>query len=247
MSSGDHFHLPASAMMRASVRRAGFSPPAAELDRFPRHRISLYGSWLWWRLDPIQRRDLGRRELVGLLTAGMCAQSVLSLLGMREAGGRGPVLALAASHRNSALFVRLTAATGVVPYRPPWPVRLAARASAWLPPGPMDPGLVELSEQASLRLAGALADDPGRQPLVREAARLRLVTWVRHLEGSREMLIRAVAARSPVRDPLRAWAVAAATTAAHAVATHPEAYRAAGMVPMPTGPPAPRAGRRDSR
>ncbi|MEG8181661.1 hypothetical protein GZH49_24485 [Nocardia terpenica] len=62
----------------------------AGLDVLPRQRVSVYGSWLWWRLGRARRRGLSRRELVGLLRTGMCAQSVLSLLhcrGVSPVGG----------------------------------------------------------------------------------------------------------------------------------------------------------------
>lgn len=219
MSSGDHDQLPATAMPRAPVA-AGLSPapacglaPAGELDRFARHRLSLYGSWLWWRLDRAQRRDLPRRELVRILTAGMCAQSVLSLL-----PGSDPD---SGTHRNSSLFVRLAAATGVAPYRPPPAVRLVARASAWLPPGPMDPGVLALAEQVAAQLAGAI-DDPHRQARLRHVAGLRLRTGLRHLEHTREELVTTVSSRAPVANSLRRWALAATTAAAQAIAIHPE-------------------------
>ncbi len=230
MSSGDHDHLPVTAMARVpacrlvSLPSPGFRAPAAELDRFHRHRLSLYGSWLWWRLDRSQRRGLSRRELVRVLTAGMCAQSVLSLLPEHGAAS-GPARPLSGSvdtHRNSSLFRRLAAATGVVPYRPPPAVRLAARASAWLPPGPMDPGVLVLAEQVAAQLAGALADDPQRQAHVRRVAGLRLCTGLRHLEHAREDLVAAVSSRAPVANSLRRWALAATTAAAHALVIHPE-------------------------
>ncbi|WP_280377322.1 hypothetical protein [Nocardia wallacei] len=222
MSSGDHDHLPVTAMPRAPVpglvrppvATPGFAALAGELDRFARHRLSLYGSWLWWRLDRAQRRGLTRRELVRILTAGMCAQSVLSLLPRREPD--------AGTHRNSSLFVRLAAATGVVPYRPPVAVRLAARMSAWLPPGPMDPGVLALAEQVAAQLTGALADDPQRQAHVRRVAHLRLRTGLRHLEHAREDLVAAMNSRAPVANSLRRWALAATTAAAQALVIHPE-------------------------
>ncbi|WP_147288978.1 diiron oxygenase [Nocardia mexicana] len=230
-------------MPRAPARRwfgarravpCGFAGPAAELDRFPRHRISPHARWLWWRLDQTQRRDLGRRELVRLLNAGMCAQSVLSMLRAAEsaAGGRGEdltgltVVLLEGSDHNSTMFVRLVAATGLVPYRPPLRVRLIARAAPWLPAAPVDHGLAGLIDQLTAQLAGALADDPGRQTQVRRAARLRLLTGVLHLERTREDLIVAVGSRAPLSLPLRRWALAAALAAAHAVVIHPEVYRA---------------------
>ncbi|GAB2697134.1 ferritin family protein [Nocardia thraciensis] len=243
MSGGGYDSPPVPALPRASARRwfgargvaaRGVEGPAAELDRIPRHRISPHARWLWWRLDQTQRRGLGRRELVRLLDAGMCAQSVLSMLRAAESSAGGgedltglTVVLLEGSDRNSAMFVRLVAATGLVPYRPPLRVRLIARAAPWLPVAPIDRGLVVLIDQLTAQLAGALADDPGRQTQVRRVARLRLLTGVLHLERTREDLIGAVESRAPLSLPLRRWSLAAALAAAHAVVIHPEVYHSA--------------------
>ncbi|MBF6170585.1 diiron oxygenase [Nocardia blacklockiae] len=227
MSDSDHDHLPAFAIPRIPARRFGPQPhsaardssvpvsylPSADLDHCARHRVSLYGSWLWRRLHPAQRRDLGRREWVRQLTAGMSAQSVLLRLPAESVPDHGR------SHRNSVMFLRLVAATGPGPGQPPPVLRLAA---TWLPPGREDSGVLLLAEQTAAQLATALADDPRRQTRIRHTARLRLHTGLRHLEQARDELVAAVNARAPVGDPLLRWALAAAHAAAHALVLHPE-------------------------
>ncbi|QIS20010.1 hypothetical protein [Nocardia terpenica] len=201
----------------------------AGLDTFPRQRVSVYGSWLWWRLGRVGHRGLSRRELVGLLRTGMCAQSVLSLLHCRGvspvgATARATVAALVPS-RNSTLFGHLLTASGTPPRRVPFAVRALVRLTAWLPIAPVDRGLRSLIEELA-------AQHPAAAP--RPA--MRLLTLARHLRAAHADLIIAVESRQPLAEPMRRWSLAAATTAAYAVVSHPQIYRAAGILAPPGMP-----------
>ena len=55
----------------------------------PEHRVSLYGTRLWRSLTPEQRIELGKHELISLLSFGIAAEGLLKVWIPEEYGGAG--------------------------------------------------------------------------------------------------------------------------------------------------------------
>ncbi len=204
---------------------------AVSLDQLVRQQVWPYGCWLWWCLDPVQRRGMSRRELLALLRTGMCAQSILSLLwqvefGVQDELTRTTLISIAQANRNSILLTRMVVATGRCPREIPLWVRLMAVIAALLPSVPGYHGLRPLFEDTAELGARESPDSP--------LSHLRMLTRVRHLTAAREDLVDALRSPGPAADPLRGWALSAATAAAQAVAIYPALYRTTVLAPPPT-------------
>lgn len=215
--------------------------PDPNLNWLPDERISIYGTRLWRRLTPAQRRELGRHELVSMLSVGIYAQSMLSMLMFRDVvEGRGLVddrtrftlAAIQDESRNSTMYARLITITGLPPYRPPAPLQLLTKLTMWLPDGPAGLGLRLLIEEMSAQILRDLVRSGRIQPHLRQLAHLHAATSARHIEAARAELLRAIAARGPIANALHRWVLAVVTAAAYAFLIHPDVYRAVGIPPL---------------
>ncbi|MET8774187.1 diiron oxygenase [Nocardia sp. NPDC004654] len=237
-------------LLFAGVAEAAYDPdldidwdatPDPALNWLPPERVSLYGSGLWERLSPEQRRELGKHELVSMLSVGIYAQSMLSMLMFRDViESRDPVddqtrFTLAAIHdesRNSTMYSRLINATGLPPYRLPPPLRALTKLTLWIPDGPTALGFRLLVEELAAQLLRDLTTDPNIQPHLRQLALLHAASSARHVEATRAELLRAIDSRGPIRAALHRWALSAVTAVAYAALVHPAVYRAVGLHPL---------------
>ncbi|MCP2291554.1 diiron oxygenase [Nocardia amikacinitolerans] len=217
------------------------APPDPALNWLPPERVSLYGSRLWERLSPEQRRELGKHELVSMLSVGIYAQSMLSMLMFRDViESRDPVddhtrFTLAAIHdesRNSTMYSRLINATGLPPYRLPAPQHALTKLTLWIPDGPTALGFRLLIQEMAAQLLRELTTDPHIQPHLRQLALLHAASSARHVEATRAELLRAIDSRGPIRAALHRWALRAVAAVAYAALVHPAVYRAVGVHPI---------------
>lgn len=217
------------------------APPDPALNWLPPERVSLYGSRLWERLSPEQRRELGKHELVSMLSVGIYAQSMLSMLMFRDViESHDPVddhtrFTLAAIHdesRNSTMYSRLINATGLPPYRLPAPLRALTKLTLWIPDGPTALGFRLLIEEMAAQLLRELTTDPHIQPHLRQLALLHAGSSARHVEAMRAELLRAIDSRGPICAALHRWALSAVAAVAYAALVHPAVYRAVGIHPI---------------
>ncbi|WP_431957069.1 diiron oxygenase [Nocardia lijiangensis] len=215
--------------------------PGPTKNWLPPERISLYGSRLWERLSPEQRRELGKHELVSMLSVGIYAQSMLSMLMFRDViESRDPVddhtrFTLASIHdesRNSTMYSRLINATGLPPYRLPAPLRALTKLTLWIPDGPAVLGFRLLIEEMAAQLLRDLTADPDVQPHLRQLALLHAASSARHIEAARAELLRAIDSRGPIRAALHRWVLSAVVAVAYAALVHPAVYRSVGIHPL---------------
>lgn len=110
----------------------------------PEHRVSLYGTKLWNKMTEEQRRELGRHEIVSILSFGIYAENLLSsaLLRMSAKGALTDQKSLYAlteigdESRHSTMFARLINKTGVPPYKLPKGFLSFAKILHFVPLGP---------------------------------------------------------------------------------------------------------------
>ncbi|MFD0365329.1 diiron oxygenase [Nocardia sp. GCM10030253] len=215
--------------------------PDPDKNWLPEERISLYGTRLWRRLSADQRRELGKHELVSMLSVGIYAQSMLSMLMFRDVVERRELVddhtrftlaCIQDESRNSTMYSRLVNATGLPPYRLPEPLRLLTKFTLWIPKGPGELGFRLLIEEMSAQILRELAADGRVQPHLRQLTVMHAATSAGHIELAREELLRTIASRGPIGTALHRWVLATMTTLAYAVLIHPDVYRAVRIHPI---------------
>ncbi|MBD0323195.1 MAG: diiron oxygenase, partial [Aldersonia sp.] len=181
----------ATRLLRSSAER--FYDPDVDIDWdapwedgkywLPEHRVSLYGTRLWRNLTPEQRIELGKHELVSLLSFGIYAEGLLSSVLLRVVG-HGPVTSqhslyalteIGEEARHSTMFARLIDKTGVPPYRQPRFARALARAVHLMPIGPATYGGILQIEEVLDRGQREAMVDPAVQPHVRQLMRIHVL------------------------------------------------------------------------
>ncbi|HNP56579.1 MAG TPA: diiron oxygenase [Gordonia sp. (in: high G+C Gram-positive bacteria)] len=166
---------------------------APNLAWFPTRLSSIHGSPEWECLTPDQRIELGRHELVNVLTFAMRAEAAITLLMFRNIGESANLMsdvtrytlkAIQEETRNSAMFSRLVNKTGLAINRPHREAWLTAKFVLFVPAGILTSGLILLLQEAIHSYATAMAVDPTVQPHVRQAMRIHEMSDHRHLEYS---------------------------------------------------------------
>src|SRR5499427_10249322 len=121
------------------------APPHEGKVFLPEHRSTLYGTALWERLSPGQRRELGKHEAASVAGFGIWLECILMRLLAKLAYEGDPatrhvqyaLAEMAEECRHSTMFARLIEWLGVPYYRPP---RLVQRLGKMLQhlPEPLD-------------------------------------------------------------------------------------------------------------
>jgi len=177
-----------------------------ELDWLPERLSALYGTDIWRELSASERRELGRHELVNLLSFAVYAETTLTLLLFRDLAEhrelvddvtRWALKAIEEETRNSSMFSRLINKAGLPIYRRPTAVQLLAKTVLLTPAGVFGRGSILMVQEAVHSLAGAMADDPSVQRHVRQLMRIHEASGTRHIEFSRLELLRAISAGNP--------------------------------------------------
>lgn len=214
------------------------SPVDPELDWLPQRLSSLYGTELWHELDDAQRRDLGRHELVNLLSFAIYAEAALTMLLFRDVGenryladdfSRWTLKAIEEETRNASMFTRLINKAGLPVYRRPLTVRLLGKTVLFTPSGVFGRGAVLLVQEAVHSCAAAMAADPSLQRHVRQLMRIHESSGTRHIEFSRVELLRALDASGRIRTAVAGHALAALATAIYPMMLNDKVYADVGL------------------
>lgn len=237
----------AERLLRSSAER--FYDPDVDIDWdapwvagkswLPEQRVSLYGTKLWQRLTPEQRVELGKHELVSLLSFGIWAEGVLSSVLLRVVG-RGPVTSrhslyalteVAEEARHSTMFARLIEKTGVPPYRQPVFARLLDKAVQLVPIGPATYGGTLLIEEVLDRGQREAMADENVQPHVRQLMRIHVLEEARHIGFARGELRRGLGKRGAIRRAPHRVALALFAVTVYPLMVTPRVYRSVGINP----------------
>ncbi|WP_068277538.1 AurF N-oxygenase family protein [Aldersonia kunmingensis] len=205
----------------------------------PEERISLYGTKLWDQLTPEQRIELGKHELVSLLSFGIWAEAVLSGILLRVVG-HGPATSahslyalteIADEARHSTMFARLIEKTGVPAYRQPAVSRLLERVVQLMPIGPATYGGTLLIEEVLDRGQRQAMADPGVQPHVRQLMRIHVLEEARHISYARAEMRRGLEKRNALRRAPHRAALAGFAVVVYPLMITPRVYRSVGISP----------------
>jgi P-aminobenzoate N-oxygenase AurF len=238
----------ADRLLRSSAER--FYDPDVDIDWdapwvpgktwLPEHRVSLYGTKLWQRLTPEQRIELGKHELVSLLSFGIWAEGVLSSVLLRVVG-RGPVTSrhslyalteVAEEARHSTMFARLIEKTGVAPYRQSRFSRVLDKTVQLIPIGPATYGGTLLIEEVLDRGQREAMADENVQPHVRQLMRIHVLEEARHIGYARGELRRGLAKRGAIRRAPHRFVLALFAVTIYPLMITPRVYRSVGISPL---------------
>ncbi|WP_188543244.1 AurF N-oxygenase family protein [Rhodococcoides trifolii] len=205
----------------------------------PDNRISLYGTALWNTLTPEQRIELGRNEIVSILSFGIYAELFLSGNLLRVATTSGlsdhSLYALAEigeEARHSLMFGRAIEKMGRGPVLRPRPMITLAHLAQFLPVGPATYGTILLIEEVLDRAQREAMHDEGIQPHLRQLMKIHVLEEARHITYAREELVRGMARLGPVRRALHRVILAGAANFTFLALVHPSVYRSVGIRPV---------------
>ncbi|WJG12946.1 diiron oxygenase [Gordonia sp. Swx-4] len=159
----------------------------------PEHRVSLYGTKLWEKMSDEQKVELGRHEIVSILSFGIYAENLLSsaLLRMSAKGALTDQRALYALNeigdeaRHSTMFARLINKTGLAPYKLPKGFLGFAKILHFVPLGPSVSGATLLIEEILDRAQREAMNDPKMQPQLRQLMKIHVLEEARHITFAR--------------------------------------------------------------
>ncbi|MCZ4274953.1 diiron oxygenase [Rhodococcus sp. BGS-1C] len=205
----------------------------------PDHRISLYGTSLWNKLDEEQRRELGRHEIVSILSFGIYAEgflstSLLRVFGMGSLSDHSlySIAEVGEESRHSIMFGKLIEKAGIEPYLLPKFSLTLVKLGQFLPIGPATYGATLLIEEVLDRAQREIQNDPEMQPHLRQLMRIHVVEESRHITYAREELVRGMRSMNRFNRALHRVILAAIANVAYPSLVNPRVYRAVGINPI---------------
>ncbi|MGU3436578.1 AurF N-oxygenase family protein [Actinomycetes bacterium M1A6_2h] len=205
----------------------------------PERRISLYGTGLWNTLTPEQRTELGRNEIVSVLSFGIYAELFLSGNLLRVATksrfSDHSLYALAEigeEARHSLMFGKAIEKMGRTPILRPRFMITVAHLAQFLPVGPATYGTILLIEEVLDRAQREAMNDVTIQPHLRQLMKIHVLEEARHITYAREELVRGMARLGPVRRALHRVILAGAANVTFFALVHPSVYRSVGIHPV---------------
>ena len=203
----------------------------------PEHRVSLYGSKLWDKMSDEQKFELGRHEIVSILSFGIYAENLLSsaLLRMAAKGALTDQRSLFAlteigdESRHSTMFARLINKTGVAPYKLPKGMLSFAKILHFVPLGPSVSGATLLIEEILDRAQREGMNDPEMQPHLRQLMKIHVLEEARHITFARLEMVEGMQRRGRISRAWHRGTLAVIANLAYPLLINPRVYPAVGI------------------
>lgn len=206
---------------------------------FPEHMSTLHGSAIWASLTPEQRTELGRHELVNMLSFGVYVESAMTLLLLRDVAENDHLVddftryllkSVQEETRNSFMFTRLINTVGLDVYRlTPFQARALSTCAPLIPAGATTAGVVLLAQEVVHSFAQALAESDDVQTHIRQVMRIHEMADSRHIEFSRIELTDALAKTGRIRRILIGHALAYAVSRVYPMLLDSRVYADVGV------------------
>ncbi|MEV4557763.1 diiron oxygenase [Kitasatospora sp. NPDC049285] len=239
--------LNAARLLRASARHS--YDPLTEIDwdapldpehfALPEHRVSLYGTPLWERLDTRQRAQLSVHQFASTTAAGIWFELLLmqGLVRHVYAGdlttrhAQYALTEVADECRHSTMFARYITATGYPSARPTRRADRLGRLHMFLNDTTMTFAGAIFVEEFTDAMQREMIRDESLQPLARAVARIHVVEEARHIGYAKPELERRWSRMTPARRALFRRALADLARQSVAELIHPRVYALAGLDP----------------
>src|SRR5262249_18913177 len=214
------------------------APPQQGKVFLPEHRSTLYGTALWERLSPDQRRELGKHEAASAASFRIWLECILLRLLARLAYEGDPatrhvqyaLAEMAEECRHSTMFARLIEWLGVPYYRPSRRVHALGRLLTAAAHGPAMWGAILIGEEITDRYQRAMAADP-MQRAAQMVTRTHIVEEARHIGLARAELARSAARLPGAELPVQRAVLGRVAFIVARNLVSPEVYRSAGLDP----------------
>ncbi|MGA9871300.1 MAG: diiron oxygenase [Rhodococcus sp. (in: high G+C Gram-positive bacteria)] len=205
----------------------------------PEHRVSLYGTKLWDTLTEQQKIELGRHEIVSILSFGIYAEGSLSA-NLLRVFGRGSlsdhsmysIAEIGEESRHSIMFGKLIEKAGVEPYLLPKGSLFLVKLGQFLPIGPATYGGTLLIEEVLDRVQREAQNDPDMQPHLRQMMRIHVLEESRHITYAREEMVRGMRSTNRLNRALHRVILAAIANVTYPILINPRVYRSVGIHPI---------------
>ncbi|OKJ15652.1 AurF N-oxygenase family protein [Kitasatospora sp. CB01950] len=239
--------LNAARLLRASAKHS--YDPLTEVDwtapvdpdhyALPAHRVTLYGTPLWERLDERRRAQLSVHQLASTTAAGIWFELVLMEGLIRHVytndlttgHAQYALTEVADECRHSTMFARYITATGYPSARPTRRADLLGRLHFLLNDTTMTFAGAIFVEEFTDAMQREMIRDESLQPLARSVARIHVVEEARHIGYAKPELERRWARMTPARRAVFRRALALLARQSVAEIVHPRVYALAGLDP----------------
>jgi hypothetical protein len=215
------------------------APPVPGKAFLPEHRCSLYGTGLYARLTPEQRRELGKHEAASVASAGIWLEFVLLRLLAKQAYQGDPasrhvqyaLAEMAEECRHSTMFARMIEWMGTPAYGPSRAVHALGRLLPAIAYGPAMWGAILIGEEVTDRYQREMVADESLQPLVRMVNRIHIMEEARHIGFARAELARTAAKLSRAEVPYHRALLGRTAYIVSRTLISPQVYRSVGLDP----------------
>ncbi|MGI8666755.1 MAG: AurF N-oxygenase family protein [Jatrophihabitans sp.] len=172
--------------------------PVPGLAYAPLHRVSLYGTELWYGLSHAQRIELSKHEVGSIMQVGLWFELILMQmllryaydLDARTAHAQYALTEIGDETRHSVMFARAADKLGIPLYGPSRRLHNLARVYKATAGGPAMFAPVLVAEEILDRLQREAMDDESVQPLIRDINRIHVIEESRHVRYARAELVR---------------------------------------------------------
>ncbi len=215
------------------------APPLPDKAFLPEHRCSLYGTPLYARMTPQQRRELGKHEAASVASAGIWLEFVLLRLLAKLAYQGDPasrhvqyaLAEMAEECRHSTMFARMIEWMGAPGYGPSRVVHTLGKLLPTLAYGPAMWGAILIGEEMTDRYQREMVVDESIQPLVRMVNRIHIMEEARHIGFARAELTRSAARLSRAELPYHRALIGRTAYIVSRSLISPQVYRSVGLDP----------------
>jgi hypothetical protein len=215
------------------------APPLPDKAFLPEHRCSLYGTPLYARMTPQQRRELGKHEAASVASAGIWLEFVLLRLLAKLAYQGDPasrhvqyaLAEMAEECRHSTMFARMIEWMGAPGYGPSRVVHTLGKLLPTLAYGPAMWGAILIGEEMTDRYQREMVADESIQPLVRMVNRIHIMEEARHIGFARAELTRSAARLSRAELPYHRALIGRTAYIVSRSLISPQVYRSVGLDP----------------
>lgn len=205
----------------------------------PEHRISLYGTYLWDRMTPEQRLELGKHEIASIASNGIWFEVLLMQMLLRVVYSTDPttkhaqyaLTEIADECRHSTMFANAIQRFGVPAYGPRGYVHQLAKALNLVAYGPSMYASILVAEEVLDRLQRETMADESVQPLIRMVNRIHVLEEARHVTFARQEVAAGMAKMGRTERSYQRFVTGLVSFHVVRSLINPKVYKAVGLDP----------------